>query len=92
MPFFTIFAIVAGVPGLYICVMNYVSICVSVRNRKRGVDRYVSPVPFAAGILMFASAAILLPKIIWALAFIAFATDHTYFSFIYAVFKGCFKK
>lgn len=92
MPFFTIFAIVIGVLGLYICAMNYVSICVSVRNRKRGVDRYVSPVPFAAGILMFASAVILLPKNIWALAFIAFAADHTYLSFIYAVFKGCFKK
>lgn len=58
----TIFAIVIGALGLYICVMNYVSIGVSIRNRKRGVDRYVSPVPFAAGILMFASAAILLPK------------------------------
>ncbi len=80
----TVFAILIGASGLYICVMNYASICVSVRNRKRGVDRYVSPVPFAAGILMFASAVILLPKNVRALGFLAFLLDHTYPLMVYS--------
>lgn len=88
----TIFAIVIGVLGLYICVTNYVAMGISLYNRKHNIDRYVSPIVFLSGILMFASAIILLPKSIWMLAFIAFALDYTYPSFIYAVFvKGCFK-
>lgn len=87
-----IFAIVIGALGLYVCVMNYVAMGVSLYNKKRDIDRHVSPVVFVGGVLMFASAVILLPKSVWALSFIAFAVDYTYPSFIYAVFvKGCFK-
>ncbi len=87
-----IFAIVIGALGLYVCAMNYVAMGVSIYNKKHDIDRYVSPIVFLSGILMFASAVILLPKSVWALSFIAFAVDYTYPSFVYAVFvKGCFK-
>lgn len=86
-----IIAIIIGALGLYICAMNYAAMGVSFYNRKRNIDRYISPVPFASGILIFISAVILLPKNIWALSFIAFLLDYTYPSFIYAVFRGCFK-
>ncbi len=87
-----IFAIIIGALGLYICVMNYVAMGVSLYNRKHDIDRHVSPIVFLSGILMFTSAVILLPKSVWALSFIAFALDYTYPSFVYAVFvKGCFK-
>lgn len=87
-----IFAAIIGALGLYVCVMNYIAMGVSRYNRKHNIDRYVSPVVFIGGVLMFASAVILLPKSVWALSFIAFALDYTYPSFVYAVFvKGCFK-
>lgn len=87
-----IFAIIIGALGLYVCVMNYVAMGVSLYNRKHDIDRHVSPIVFLSGILMFVSAVILLPKSVWALSFIAFAVDYTYPSFVYAVFvKGCFK-
>lgn len=87
-----IFAIIIGALGLYLCVMNYVAMGVSLYNKKHDIDRHISPIVFLSGILMFASAVILLPKNVWALSFIAFALDYTYPSFVYAVFvKGCFK-
>lgn len=81
-----VFAVMIGALGLYVCVMNYIAVGVSIHNRKRNIDRHVSPVVFLAGILMFASAAILLPRRVWALSFIAFALDHTYPLFVYALF------
>lgn len=87
-----IFAVIIGALGLYIWVMNFVAMGVSLYNRKHNIDRYISPIGFLPGILMFASAVILLPKSVRALSFIAFALDYTYPSFVYAVFvKGCFK-
>lgn len=80
----TIFGIIIGVIGLYICVLNYISVGVSIYNKKHGIDRFVSPIPFVSGIMMFASAVILLPKNIWALGFLAFLLDHTYPMFVYA--------
>ena len=73
-----IFGIIIGALGLYLCVMNCIGIGVSLYNKKHGIDRFVSSVPLAAGIMMFISAVILLPKNIWALGFLAFLLDHTY--------------
>ena len=79
-------AVVIGLLGLLLCVMNYFSVIISLRNRKRGVDKYVSPIPFL-------SAVVLLPGKLWALSFLAFLLDHTFPSFIYAVVvKVCFRK
>ena len=86
-----IVAIIIGALGLYVCVMNYIAMGVSIYNSKHDIDRHVSPVPFVGGIALFASAMILLPRSVWALSFIAFALNYTYPSFIYALFKGCFK-
>lgn len=80
-----IFGIILGALGLYLCVMNYISIGVSLYNKKHGIDRFVSPVPLVAGIMMFISAVILLPKSIWALGFLAFLLDHTYPMLVYSV-------
>ena len=86
-------AVVIGLLGLLLCVMNYFSVIISLRNRKRGVDKYVSPIPFLSGIFMFLSAVVLLPGKLWALSFLAFLLDHTFPSFIYAVVvKVCFRK
>ena len=57
-----IFGIIIGALGLYLCVMNYISIGISLYNKKHGIDRFGSSVPLAAGIMMFISAVILLPK------------------------------
>ncbi|MBD5130434.1 MAG: hypothetical protein HDT43_11035 [Ruminococcaceae bacterium] len=80
-----IFGIILGALGLYVCVMNYISIGVSLYNKKHGIDRFVSSVPLIAGIMMFISAVILLPKNIWALGFFAFLLDHTYPMLVYSV-------
>lgn len=79
-----IFGIIIGALGLYIFISNYVSLGMSVYNKKHGIDRFVSPIPFAAGVMLFASAVILLPKSLWALGFLAFLLDHTYPMFVYA--------
>lgn len=86
----TVFGIIIGVIGLYICIMNYASMCVSICNKKHGIDRFVSPIPFVSGIMMFASAVILLPKSVWALGFLVFLLDHTYPMFVYAAIKTRF--
>ena len=80
-----IFGIILGALGLYLCVMNYISVGVSLYNKKHGNDRFVSPVPLIAGIMMFISAVILLPKDIWALGFLAFLLDHTYPMLVYSL-------
>ena len=80
-----IFGIIIGALGLYLCVTNYISIGVSIYNKKHGKDRFVSPMPLIAGIMMFISAVILLPKNIWALGFLAFLLDHTYPMLVYSL-------
>ncbi len=86
-------AVIIGALGLFLCVMNYSAMFVSLRNQKRGIDRHISPIPFAAEMMMFLPAAVLLPRNIWALSFLAFLLDHTFPLFIYAVVvKGCFRK
>lgn len=78
-----LFGIIIGALGLFLCVLNYVSVGMSVYNKKHGIDRFVSAVPLAAGIMMFVSAVILLPKEMWALGFLAFLLDHTYPMLVY---------
>lgn len=80
-----IFGVIIGALGIYVCVMNYISIGVSLYNKKHGIDRFVSSVPLIAGIMMFISAVILLPKGIWALGFLAFLLDHTYPMLVYSL-------
>lgn len=80
-----ILGMIIGALGLCLCVMNYISIGVGIYNKKHGIDRFVSPVPLIAGIMMFVSAVILLPESIWALGFLAFLLDHTYPMLVYSV-------
>lgn len=80
-----ILGIILGALGLYLCVMNYIGVGVSLYNKKHGIDRFVSSVPLVAGIMMFISAVILLPENIWALGFLAFLLDHTYPMMVYAL-------
>lgn len=87
-----VFAIILAALGGYLCVTNLLCLCVNFRNKKRGVDRFISAIPLVSGIMMFAAAVILLPKGLWALGFIAFLLDPTYAMLIYAIAKGAFKK
>lgn len=87
-----VLAVILAALGGYICVTNYVCIGMNFRNKKRGVDRYISAIPLMSGIMMFAAAIILLPKGLWALGFIAFLLDPTYAMLIYAIAKGAFKQ
>lgn len=80
-----IFGMIVGVLGLCLCAMNYISVGVSLYNKKHGIDRFVSSVPLIAGIMMFISAVILLPENIWTLGFLAFLLDHTYPMLVYSL-------
>ena len=80
-----IFGIIIVALGLYLCVMNYIGIGVSLYNKKHGIDRFISAVPLASGIMMFISSVILLPEDIWALGFLAFLFDHTYPMLVYSL-------
>lgn len=80
-----ILGFIVGALGLCLCIMNYISVGVSVYNKKRGIDRFVSPIPLASGIMMFIAAVILLPESIRALGLLAFLLDHTYPLLIYSV-------
>lgn len=87
-----VFAIILAALGGYLCVTNYVCIGLNFRNKKRGVDRFISGIPLISGMMMFAAAVILLPKGFWALGFIAFLLDPTYAMLVYAIAKGAFKQ
>lgn len=76
--------IIVGAAGLCLCVMNYISVGVSAYNKRHGVDRFVSPIPPASGIMLFISALLLLPGNIRALGFLAFLLDHTYPLLVYS--------
>lgn len=80
-----ILGIIIGALGLYVCVINYISIGVNVYRKRHGIDGHISPIPLVAGIMMFISAVILLPENIWALGFLAFPIDHTYPLLVYSV-------
>jgi len=80
-----ILGIIIGALGLYVCAINYISIGMNIYRKKHGIDRYTSPIPLVAGIMMFISAVILLPKNIWALGFLAFPIDYTYPLLLYSV-------
>lgn len=85
-----ILVVIIGILGLCVCVMNYVSIGVSLYNKRHGIDRFVSPIPLVSGIMMLAAAFILLPVNIRALGFLAFMLDHTYPLPVYSIIETRF--
>ncbi|MDR0737284.1 MAG: hypothetical protein LBF51_10755 [Zoogloeaceae bacterium] len=76
--FFTIFSIITLLLGIYVVVFNWGAVIANFRLQRKGISRHISPVFFAAQILvciaaLFSSRSTVVPIPLWVFWFVALA-------------------